>query len=84
MSYSLCHHNPPKPAMDKIEVVERNIKESDQGVIATCHDHQRNHVDDGKSAGTVPKMVQKSCLVSVRVHVMNTENNIHQNDPGQE
>ncbi len=84
MSYGFCYHNPPKPAMDEIEVVERDVEKSDQGIVATSHDHHRNHVDDGKSAGTVPKMVQESCLVSVRFHIINTENNVHHNDPSQE
>ena len=84
MSYGLCYHNPAKPTMDEIEVVERDVEESDQGVVATCHDHQRDHVDDGKGAGTVSKMVQESCLVSAPLYVVDTENNVHHNDPSQE
>lgn len=57
MGYSLCYHNPAKPTMDEIEVVERDVEESDQGVVAACHNHQRNHVDNCKSAGAVSKMV---------------------------
>lgn len=49
----LQHDNTPKPAVKKIEGVERDAEKIDERVVAASHEEQRDHVDNSEVSGPV-------------------------------
>lgn len=56
MSESLKNDDAANPAVDKVEGVERDASDLDEGVVATSEEEEREHVHDTQDTGAVTEL----------------------------
>ena len=49
MNKALEEHHTTKPAMEEVELLERDVQPGDKRAVSHRHDKQGNHVGDGEN-----------------------------------
>lgn len=83
MDDCLGHHDPTEPAMDQVEVVERDVQQSNQGVVSSGHQDQRDEIDDSKTAGSIAEDAKHLHVGLTEVDADQAKGNIHAEDAGE-
>ena len=84
MSNDLQEYNTGQPAVNEIERGIRNTQERDQGIVPSSKQHQRDQIDRGDCAGTIPDDTSSRRLLCAIGSGNGTEHDIHGHDAHQD
>ena len=84
MTNSFSGNDSPKPAMEQIEGVKRDVEHPNQRVVSASHDDKGNHVSNGKGAGAISKLLQHCRFRAMPLDCDDAKGYVHSNDAGEE
>lgn len=84
MSQNLSNDNPPEPAVNEVKLVEGDVQDSNERVITTTHDHERNHVDNCHNSGAIAEHQQHSLCWEVPGDFVEVEDEVGNNNENED
>lgn len=68
----LKNNHTPHPSMKQVVGVETDLKKSNQWIVASCEDDERNHVDDGHDTCSTSQLSDNLVVIAFGVVKVST------------